>query len=455
MDASFALARHVANIKFGDIPADVIKIAKLDILDTLGCALAATTLAPGYAKLVELVKEGGGKEESSIIGFGGRVPSWMAAFANGTLAYALDYDEAHMTAHIHSGCVAVPTSFAVAERVGKVNGKTLLTAVVVSIDLGCRMATAALPRMRGFHPTAIYGYFRAAAAASHILGLDESRVQHALGIAYSQAAGNNQAHAEAALAMKMQAGLAAKGGVLSALLAQKGITGATNSLQGEFGLYKVYNAGQHDSEALTSELGKRFEVSNLVFKPYPCGRGTHASIDATLAIVNEHNLRPEDIESITVLKNAVAAKAEGGESKRRPHNSVDAQLNVPYTVATAVVKRRVGLADFTLEAIKDPAVLAMAQKVSVQGSPVFSEVNFHPAITEIRTKQGQAYSKRIDEAYGNPYNPIPEPLMMEKFMECASHCIKPLPKDNLKNVIDLVMNLEKVDDVGAVVRLLS
>ncbi|MBI4332198.1 MAG: MmgE/PrpD family protein [Chloroflexi bacterium] len=452
MDASFAFAHNAANIKFEDIPADVIKIAKLDILDTLGSALAATTLAPGCAEVAELVREGGGAQESTVIGFGGRSPSWMAALANGTSAHALEYDDCHLIGKIHSGVTSVTAGFAVAERIGKVNGKTFLTAIVVGIDLGCRLSVAALPRIRGFHPTPVFGVFGAAAAAGRILGLDEGRIQHALGIAYSQAAGNDQAHTDAVLTKRLQAGFGAHGGVLSALLAQKGITGATNSLEGEFGLYKVYNGGKYNAEVLTSGLGKRFEVSNISFKPYPSPRGTHASIDGMLGIVREHDIQPDDIESITVFKSPMVVKVEGGVEKRRPRNIVDAQFNIPYTVAVAAVKRRVGLGDFTEEAIRDPAVLQMADRVTVLEFPEFGPNNFHPGITEIRTRDGKTYTRRVDEPYGNPDHPIPDEQMIEKFLECSSHSFRPLSQQQLGNVIDMVMQIEELDDVGAIVR---
>ncbi|MBI4331503.1 MAG: MmgE/PrpD family protein [Chloroflexi bacterium] len=455
MDASFAFAHNVANIGFEDIPADVVKIAKLDILDTLGCALAATTLAPGCREVADLVKEGGGKEESTIIGYGGKVPSWMAALANGTLAHGLEYDECHLTAQVHSGVTSVPASFAVAERVGKVSGKTFLTAVIMGIDVAARLAVGG--RVRGFHPTTVYGFFGAAAAASKILGLDEQRVQHALGIAYSQAAGNTQAQIDASLMKRVQAGFAAKGGVLSALLAQKGITGAVNSLEGEFGLYNVYNGGKYNAAALTADLGKKFEVSNLSFKPYPSPRGTHASIDATLELVRENDIKPDDVVSITVFKSAIGVKVLGSpiEKKRRPENVVEAQFNIPYTVATAVVKRRVGLKDFLPEAIKDPAVLQIADRVSVQLYPEFPEQNYHPGITEIKTRIGKVYRKLVKEPYGNPDHPIPEHQMIEKFMECASNAIKPLPEQNLKKAVAMIMKLEELDDAGDIIRLLA
>lgn len=456
MDAAFAFAQNVADIRFEDIPAEAVQVAKMSILDTLGTTLAASSLAPGCREVVELVKEGGGKAESTIVGFGGKVPAWMAALANSTMAHSLEYDDVHEQATVHAGVTIVPTSLAVAERVGLVNGRDFMTAVILGIDLACRLSLA-VPKTRSWHPTTLYGFFGAAAAASKILSLSSGQVRNALGIAYSQAAGNTQASTDGSLTKRMQAGFAAKGGVLSALLAAKGITGAVNSLEGEFGLYKVYHGGKYDPAVLTAELGKRFEASNLSFKPYPSPRGTHSSIDATLAMVREHDIKPQDVESITVFKSPVAVKvlATPIERKRHPENVVDAQFNIPYTVAVAVVRRQVGLKDFLPGAISDTAVLEVAQKVNVQVCPEFGEFDFHPGITEIRTRTGKVYSKRVDVPYGNPENPIPKEHLIQKFMECASNSIKPLPKERLRTVVEMVMKLEQIEDAGAIVRLLA
>ncbi|MBI4329782.1 MAG: MmgE/PrpD family protein [Chloroflexi bacterium] len=457
MDASQAFANNVANLKFEDIPDDAVRAAKISILDTLGIILAASSLATGSRELVDFVKEGGGKEESSILGFGGKVPSYMAALANGAMAHSLDYDDVHESAQVHAGVTIVPGSLAVAERVGKVDGKQFITAVVLGADFACRLSLAAAPRPRGWQPTPVFGFFGVAAAASKFLGLNAETVQNALGIAYSQAAGNAQPITDAALTKRTQAGFAAKGGIISALMAQKGITGATNSLEGEFGFYKVYWGGKYNREVLTGDLGKRFEVSNLTFKPYPSGRSTHSSIDATLAMVRENDLKPQDIESITVSKSAIAVKVVGSpiERKRRPENVVDAQFSLPYTIATAAVKRRVGLGDFTPEAIRDPAVLEMAQRVNVRLNPEFNPLDFHPGITEIMTKGGKAFSMRVDVPYGNPEKPIPQEGLLQKFAECASYAIKPLPKKNLKRVVEMIMKLEDLEDMASLVRLLS
>lgn len=453
-DAANLLARHIANVQFDSIPADVVKVARMEVLDTLGVALAATTLAPGCPELVDLAMEGAGKEESTILGSGGKVPSWMAALANGTLAHSLGYDDFHESANVHPGVTVVPASLAVAEREGKVSGKEFLTAVVLGIDLSCRLSLAA-PKSKGWDPTALCGYFGAAAAASKILGLKEGGIQNALGIAYSQAAGNTQASTDGALTRRMQAGFASMGGVLSALLAGKGITGAANSLEGEFGFYQVYHQGRYDQAALTSELGKRFEVSNLSFKPYPSPRGTHAAIDATLDLISEHGIRPQDVESITVFKSpgAVEHYVKSPEARPRAMNAMEAQHDIAFTVATAVLKRQVGLRDFLPEALQGHSVLQMCERVSVQPYPEFA--TFIPAIVEIRTREGKGYSKRVDEPSGGPKNPVSNERLIQKFADCASYSIISLSEERLKDVTEMTMNLEKIEDVGEIVSLLD
>ncbi|MBI4329777.1 MAG: MmgE/PrpD family protein [Chloroflexi bacterium] len=457
MDASFALARNVASARFEDIPADAIRVAKTSVLDTLGIILAASTLGEGCREVADLVKEGGGKTESTIIGFGGRVPAWMAAFANGTMAHSLEYDENHVTARIHCGVTVVPASFAVAERVVKVHGKSFLTALVLGMDLGCRIAIAAPLEPRDWHPTGVYGFFAAAAAAGKILSLTADRLQNALGIAYSQAAGNSQAYLDGALVNRLQAGFAAQGGVLSALLAEKGITGAANSLEGEFGLYKVYHRGKYEPSTLTSDLGKRFEVTNLTFKPYPSGRGTHSSIDSVLEIVRDHDISPQDVEAVNVFKSAAAirALAEPREIKWRPPNVVDAQFSIPYTVAGAAVRRRVGLRDFTPARSRIPLSWKWPKKG--QCTTVARPRAIQHASCHHRGKdKGREHILPAGRGtLRQPRQPFPKEGIMAKFMDCTSYSVKPMTRGHPDNAIDMILNLEQTNDVGDIVRLLA
>ncbi|MEJ2739323.1 MAG: MmgE/PrpD family protein [Dehalococcoidia bacterium] len=457
MDVAFKLAENIINTKYDELPLQAIDITKKDILDIIGTIIAGST-AQGVEEIGSLIKEWGGKEESTVIAFDCKVPSPNAAFVNAIMGHALDYDDGHDSAILHAATTVVPASFAIAERSGNVNGKEFITAVALGVDMLCRMglATGITLKESGWVYTSIYGYFGATASAGRLLGLNKEEMINAFGIAYSQTAGNYQAIADAVLTKRMQPGFAAKAGVLSALLAKRGITGAQNSIEGQFGLYNVFLRGIYNAHALTEELGKSFEIANIGFKPYPSCGYTHAPIYATLSLVNENDIVPDDIEEINISIGENAAElCTPLERKRQPGSIPDAQFSIPYTVATAVAKRKVEISDFTLESIKDPVVLEIAQKIMPRITPELTSRGVEPAIVEIKTKDGNRYTRREDYRKGSPQNPMTTEDIINKFRDCAKYGKKRIPEQNIEKVIELVNNLEEVDNIGEIIRLIS
>lgn len=267
-DATFAFSRMVRNQKFEDIPAAAVEATKMDILDTLATTLAGSSYS-GTKELVELMRYWGGREESSILIHGGKVPSPAAALVNGHIAHARDYDDIYHVARIHVGAVNVPAGFAVAEKISGVAGRELIAAICMGIEIELRIGQAA-QLWTQFHPTATFGYFGACATSGRLLGLSEEQLINAFGIAYAQAGGNKQCMFDGSLTKKLQPGLAARGGVLAAHLAQKGYTGTRNNLEGKAGFFNLYHGGKYSPEPLTKDLGKHFDVVRLGYKPYPC-----------------------------------------------------------------------------------------------------------------------------------------------------------------------------------------
>ena len=462
MTAEEALARNIVNTNFEDIPAEAIRVSKKDILDTLGVAIVGSTTL-GADRVVQLMKEWGGKEEATIVVYGDMVPAAHAALVNGTMTNGIDYNDWHDEALVHAGMSVVPASFAISEQKGRVTGKELITAVTLGLDLICRMGLATIMGMRGWSLSSVYGFLGAAAAASKILGLDEDGTLNALGLAYSQAAGNTQGERDGAMVVRLQAGSAARGGIIAALLAEKGYTGAMNSLEGAAGLYNVYHRGEYDATLLTDKLGEVFEGVNLSFKPWPCCRGNHAYIEAALTMTQEHDIHPEDVAEVTVFVPESLSSGGTGphilcyplEIRRNPRNSVDAEWSIPYTVATAITKRKVSLDDFTDEAIKDPVVLQITQKITPMLDQTLQRRGMHPGVVEIKTKNNQVFSKRVEFAYGAPENPMTLEVVADKFRDCALHAAKPLPKGNIERAIQMLSNLEEVDNVNEIIRLLT
>lgn len=456
-DLAYTFARNVVRVGYKDLPPKVVEATKRSVLDTLSVLVAASGTVPGIAEMVELAKEAGGREESTIVGFGGRVPAWMAAFVNAAMGHSLDYDDLHHGAMLHPSSPTVTAGFAIAERLGGVTGSDFITAVALGNDLACRLGLS-VPLKGTWHNTTVFGVFGAAATSGKLLGLDEERMVDALGIAFCQAAGTMELREGVDSNLGgMRDAFPAKGGVLSALMAQKGISGIKNTFEGRAGLFPVYFGGEYDREVLTSELGKRFEGVNVGFKPWPSCGTTHIYIDATLQIVSEHDIAPEDIEEITATVGDFAQKLFVPlEGRRSPATTLDAKYSIPFTVATAAARRKVVIEDFTPEGIKDPVTLKMAQKVVPRYDPAFTTIKGRPpGEIEIRTRQGKVYRKRLEVPYGHHTKPLGQQDIVKKFRDCALYSVKPLPPGNVDKVIELASHLETLEDVSQVIRLLG
>ncbi|HCF49714.1 MAG TPA: MmgE/PrpD family protein, partial [Syntrophomonas sp.] len=299
MDATYLFAQNFKNIQFEDLSANVVEITKLQVLDYFAVALGGTSQA-GVKELVELAVDWGGAPQSHILVYGHKLPVPNAAQINATIAHTLDFDDVHETAIMHPGVVAIPTALTLAEYLGGISGKEFITAVALGTDFICRLGLATRPGESiipyGWHQTSLYGYITAAAVAGRLLGLSEEEIVNAIGIAYHQSAGNAQCVKDGALTKRLGPGFAVKAGITSALMAQKGITGARNVLEGDAGFYKVYHDNKYSREALVGELGTRFEGKDVTIKPYPCCRGIHPFVDATLKIVKEHRVAAENVD---------------------------------------------------------------------------------------------------------------------------------------------------------------
>ena len=469
-DAVFAFAKHMVSVKYEDIPPGAIESTKMSILGTLGPAIAASTTVPVCKQMMELAKEMGGKQESTIIAYGVKVPCYMASFVNAALAHGLNFGDVCEEYLSHPGVVIFPAALAMAERVGKVSGKEFITAFTLALDIIVRLGRSLVlkeaPRdwiRYGWLPPQILGYFSAAAVAGRLLGLDEHQMVKAFGLAYSQTAGITEEVAGVGVDKAIYPSYAGLAGVLSALMAQKSITGPTHSLEGKNGLFNVYFQGEYDSSSLIRDLGKTFEGVNIGFFSFPCCAHTHAYIETALQMVDENKFRPENVETVTLFVGSLEKEALGLcdplEVRRNPTNTSEAQLSLPYTVATAMTQGKPRIKHFVGGGFKDPEILRLSNKVVCQADSEYGQKvgrgMTRPAI-EIKLTDGRMlHSDRKVFRYGHPQNPMSKEEHIEKFSDCVSYSVKPLPKDSLEELIKMLTKLEEVDDVTEIIRLVS
>lgn len=461
MDASHLFARNFLHVKYEDLPEKVVGETKKQVLDLIAVAVGGYGQA-GAREVREMTVEWGGAEQATIFVSGRKVPAPNAAQVNASMAHSLDFDDVHEAAIMHPGVVTIPTALAVAELTGGLSGTEFIQAIAVGGDMISRMGLATRPgeedvHQYGWHFTTLNGFMTSAAVASKILGLSEEKIISAIGIGYHQSCGNGQVVKDGVLTKRLGPGFAVKGGITAAILAQKGVTGAINSLEGHHGYYKVYHGNSYSRDILVGDLGTRFESANISIKPYPCCRGTHPTIDATMSLVRENDIAPDTVESIKIWcgEGTLGLLGSPLEVKTTPRNFVDSQFSLPWGCATAIVKKLVAPSSFTEQAIRDTDILGVAAKISVENDPKYNTGGLEPVRVDINMKDGAVYTKEMLTATGSPEKPATFDECVTKFQGCIEFSESPMPKDNADKIIAAVTELERLDDIRDLIKLLA
>ncbi len=450
-------AQNIVATRYKDLPAQTVEVTKQSILDTLGVSMAGGGTVPEVRAIVELVTEGGGKPESTIWGFGQKVPAMMAAFVNGAMTHSLDYDDVIDECGVHLSATTVPAALAVAERTGGVSGREFITAIALANDMISRMAQAISAR-RSWFLTPLMGVFSGAAACGKVLGLGKDQLVNAFGIAFCQAAGTMEVvHGTDSSIRALYDSFVGKAGVLSALMAQRGISGVKASMEGKSGLFNAYFLGDYSSDILRGDLGRRFEGSKVSFKAWPCCRRAHPAVTALLALMRKEGIRAEEIERVVIDTNpASEALCQPPAARQRPSIPLDAKFSIPYIAANAMLKGRISLEDFAPEAIQDPRTIDLAKKIGSRLNPAYAAIaGMTPGKVELQTKIGKIYQHLEEFPYGHPQNPMSQEDLLRKFRDCVFHSATPLHADDTENLVHMLSTLESVKDMREITCLLG
>ncbi|TMR05524.1 MmgE/PrpD family protein [Actinomadura soli] len=422
-------------------PPPVLDRMRLALLDTLAAQIAGLS-ADGARQVAGLVTHWGGRPEATVHATGERVPRHLAALANATCARAWDLDDVLEHAFCHVSGSVVPAALAVTEAVeaaGRrtVSGREFLTAIAIGAEAVCRMALA--PResftVTGASRTYECGTFGAALTSARLMGLSGERTRHAMGIALSMLCGKQQAFLAGAHTVSLGQGLSAQAGVLAAVMAERGITGAApdiDVLEGRFGYYFTNHRGRYDPDEITTGLGTEWRVLESSIKPlYPCCKFTHTSIAATLDAIRDLDGATGRIEAIEVDvtdREAYDLACAPDGAKRRPSTQAAAQFSMPYAVAVAAVHGRVGPEHFVPAALDDPRVLDVADRVVIKPDldgerPANRGALPMPAHVTVRLRDGEAITKRATVVKGHPRAPMDFADVAAKFRDCAAFAL--------------------------------
>ncbi len=460
-DFAAVLARFACGMSLAKLAPPVVAAAKANIFDTLACAAAGSS-APAVGDARELALEWAGAPQATILAFGDKVPAHHAAWVNGTMAHARDYDDTHDAAVLHAGVSVIPAALAAAELRSGVSGSDFIAAVAAGLETICRLGVATRIGIveSGFMYTPLFGHFAATVAAGRVLGLDVAQMVNAIGIAYSQVAGNHQVTRDGALTKRMQPGFAAQAALVSVQLARRGVRGAQATFEGADGFLRVYLRDRCDRDALRAGLGKHYEFAELSYKPYPCCRFNHTAIDAALALRTSSRVAPDRVRRIRVGLTRQANEAVGTplDVRRAPRTIVHAQFSIPFTVAAALIDGRVELSHFTDASIRREDILSLAQRVEPF---VDSEIerewsrNVSPAELEIETDDGRTLRERVDFPLGHPRRPMSTSDFDAKAIDCFRAAARRLPEDAPHRLREIVDRLESLDDIRSLIHVLE
>ncbi|MFH1651000.1 MAG: MmgE/PrpD family protein [Chloroflexota bacterium] len=455
-DLMQTIVKYVVNTRYEDLTPEAVHFAKNSILDTIACAIAGSS-ADAIGEIVDLVKDWGGKPQSTIPLFGVKVPAISAALALGPMVRCRDLCDLLESPHgaQPSGYI-FPAIVPAAEMKGKVSGKQFLTAMALAQDVIYRFV-AARKGMAGkpWRPPASI-FFGITAGVIKVLGMDEETAGNAMGLTLGEAVSEGQSIREGKLMIRMSHGTMAADCIRSALLAQIGITGPKEVLQGDCGYYHVHEP-EHDLAPLTHNLGKVFYGPQTSVKIYPSCRGGHPIMDAALDIVTANDIRPGDVAAIDIVLSpygySLICKPEADKSFPKTH--VDAQFSAAYMVALMVLKRTAWFEDFSEEAIKDPKIHRLLEitKTSADPAQAFPDNPWGGKVT-VRTKSGKEFMKEVIHPVGHPKNPVSEETLLAKFRKCLPYAIKPLKESSAEQIIEMTRDLEKLDDVNRLFALL-
>lgn len=420
-------------------------------MDTFACGYGGST-APGVEPLLKQVRawKGTGGDQSSIIVFGDKVTAPFAALANSTMMHALDWDDTIVRPAIHTNVIVLPALMAAAEARGGIHGKEFLSAYVAGLEIACRLGRAGFKLDEGWLPTTIFGTYAAAAAAGRAMALPPDKISHAIGISHNFTGGNRQGRDDGAMTKRMQPGFYAQNAVVSAALAAQGITGPVSSFDGDAsnsGLYPLFVRKDYDLRGITDQLGSRWMMNEIGLKPYPASQGTQKYIEAAVGLARAKNVDPRAIKSVKVYVPRLWAYTRPFEIRETPQ--IDAQFSIAYLVATALLRRKVGLDEIQDGAVRDPVALDLSRRVA------FEVVPARDGTVEVALTSNEILvSEQVKVPSGQPGRPLPKAALMEKLRDGAKYAARPIAAPQLDRLVELVAGLERAPNSNELVAML-
>lgn len=448
MSASTSYSEQLAHwaraLRFEDLPTDVVLSTKYRVLDVIGLALAGVR-TPFGASLEQASAAMNPPGPSRLLGSGRRAGIGAAAFVNGALSQALEFDDTHNESIVHMSSPAVAAALALAEG-EQVSGRDLIAAVAIGNEISCRVGSVAPGQFhrRGFHPTGLFAPFGATYLAGRLLGLTTEQLVNAAGIVGSLAAGILQCWVDGTQSKFLHPGWAAQSGITAAYLGRAGTTGPTAVFDGRFGLFASHLQDQSVPLALdriVADLGKKWESQHASFKPFPAAHVIHPYLDALLKLRAQHRIDPRKVREIVVpvASFIVGIVCEPVAEKRRPNSDSHGRVSMQYTLAEAMMLGALGKDAYQPASLHNAEILRLADAVTYRVAPSFPGPERFKGAVQIIMQDGSVYEAVEEHNRGSAENPMTHEELVGKFERNAQPL---LDATRVKRLVDAAMDLD-------------
>ncbi len=452
------ISENILSTSFQNFDNDKLENAKYRILDVLGCAVGGANAA-GNLELINLIKAWGGRGEATIFVHGGKAPAHNVAMVNSVLARSYDFEATqarvkNVNIASHVSGTTVPTALALGEA-NNVNGKELISALLIGDDLACRvLAASGFGFTLGWDNVGTVNALGATAIAGRLLGLSQKQLQNALGIVLNQLSGSFEAIWDGAGSFKLLQGLSARNGIFSAELARLGWTGPKDALLGKFGYFNLYTEGCLNPDILVEDLGKSY-YTEVTYKPYPCCRANHAAIDCAFNLVRDYDITPDDIGHLVlkvpppIFHMFVAQPFSVGDIPQ-----IGAGFSLRYCVANVLLRKNITLEHFQEEYVRDERIAKICAKIALEELNE-NELKNNIACIKVIMNNGKEYVSGVKYAKGDPLlSPLSVDNIKTKFMKNISFS-RSISEANAEKIINIVENLEKVEELNELAELIT
>lgn len=438
-DVTRTLAAYLTGSRREEVPAEVRHEAARALLNWCGCAIGASRHET-VNNMLAAVLPFAGAAQAQILGRSERTDCLHAALVNGVASHVFDFDDTHARA-IHPSAPVYPAILALAEW-KKISGADLVHAFVLGVEAECRVGLSVFPEhyMVGWHITGTAGVFGAAAATGKLLGLNEQQMAWALGIAATQSSGLREMFGS--MCKSLHPGKAAQNGLAAAMLASKNFTSSEQGIEAKRGFGRVMST-KFDPAVITAEWGKRWELSQNMYKPYACGLVVQGTIDGCIQLRNEYALKPEMIESVDLKVSPIVFELT---AKENPQTGLEGKFSVFHAAAVALYTGKAGEAQFSDESVLDPVTVALRKRVRIERDESIGRVQSH--IT-IRLKDGRVLERHVVHALGTLERPMSDADLEDKFRGLAEGI---LSEKKSNEVIRLCWAVDTLPDAGVIAR---